>query len=119
VFSYASGVPGGIFAPMMVMGTLFGLWFGHFAHAWLPELVIHPAVFAVAGMGALFAATVRAPLTGIALAVEMTGNYILILPLILTCMAATVVAEAFGGKPVYSILLQRTLDQEKKRDGSA
>jgi len=117
VFSYASGVPGGIFAPMMALGTLFGMWFGHFAHTWLPHLVIHPSVFAVAGMGALFAATVRAPLTGIALAVEMTGNYILILPLILTCMAATVVAEAFGGKPIYSVLLQRTLQQEGKPSG--
>jgi len=111
VGSYASGVPGGIFAPMMAMGTLFGMWFGHFAHAWLPQTVLHPPVFAVAGMGALFAATVRAPLTGIALAVEMTGNYSLILPLILTCMAATFVAEAFGGRPIYSLLLQRALRQ--------
>ena len=60
---------------------------------------LFPSVFAVAGMGALFAATVRAPLTGIALAVEMTGNYIIILPLILPGLAAAsliVFAYTFG-----------------------
>jgi CIC family chloride channel protein len=103
---------------MMTLGTLFGIWFGDAAQAWFPHAGIHPSVFAVAGMGALFAATVRAPLTGIALAVEMTGNYFLILPLILTCMAATVVAEAFGGKPIYSVLLKRTLEREKRTSGA-
>ena len=114
VFSYGSGVPGGIFAPMITLGTLFGVGFGHYAHGWFPDLVFHPSLFAVAGMGALFAATVRAPLTGIALAVEMTGNYNQILPLILTCMAATVVAQGFGGQPIYTVLLRRTISQEKK-----
>jgi len=114
VLSYGCGVPGGIFAPMLALGTLFGMWFGHYAHAWLPGLIAHPSVFMVAGMSALFAATVRAPLTGIGLAVEMTGNYELLLPLILTCISATVVAEGLGGKPIYTVLLQRTLDREQK-----
>lgn len=118
VFSYGSGVPGGIFAPMITLGTLFGIGFGHYAHAWFPDLVLHPSIFAVAGMGALFAATVRAPLTGIALAVEMTGNYNQILPLVLTCMAATVVAQAFGGQPIYTVLLRRTVYLEKKEKRS-
>ena len=116
---YGSGVPGGIFAPMMAMGVIFGLWFGH-AVQWLPEIgALHghipPGVFAVAGMGALFAATVRAPLTGIALAIEMTDNYELILPLIVTCLAATIVAQGLGGKPIYSVLLHRTLRMEELR----
>ena len=63
-------------------------------------------------MGALFAATVRAPLTGIALSIELTGNYTLILPLILTVATATVTAELLGGKPIYSTLLQRILKQD-------
>lgn len=111
MISYGSGAPGGIFAPMLALATLFGMWSGHFAHAWFPDLVTHSVVFAVAGMGALFSATVRAPLTGIALTIEMTSNYSLILPLILTCMLAAIVAQALGGRPIYSILLQRTLDR--------
>ena len=69
VASYGSGAPGGIFAPMLALGTLFGLAFGHVAHAIAPALAPHAGVFAVAGMGALFTATVRAPITGIALAI--------------------------------------------------
>ena len=114
VLSYGSGAPGGIFAPMMALGTLFGMWSGHLAHGWFPDLISHPGIFAVAGMGALFSATVRAPLTGIALAIEMTGNYEQILPLILTCMGASIVAHGLGGRPIYTVLLQRTLDLARK-----
>ncbi len=56
---------GGIFAPMLALGTLFGYAFGLIAAAFFPELNIEPGMFAIAGMGALFAATVRAPITGI------------------------------------------------------
>lgn len=112
--SYGSGAIGGIFAPMLALGTLFGMWFGHFAHFVFPELVVQPEVFAVAGMAALFCATVRAPLTGIALTIEMTGNYLMILPLILTCFTATIVAQGLGGQPIYTVLLKRTIDLAKK-----
>ncbi|MGD9722861.1 MAG: H(+)/Cl(-) exchange transporter ClcA [Pirellulales bacterium] len=111
-FSYGSGAPGGIFTPMLALATLFGMWSGHFAHEWFPAWVVHPQVFAVAGMGALFSATVRAPLTGVALSIEMTDNYTMILPLILTCMVAAIVAQALGGRPIYSLLLARTLKQD-------
>lgn len=114
MISYGSGAIGGIFAPMLALGTLFGMWFGHFAHFLLPDLVVQPEVFAVAGMAALFCATVRAPLTGIALTIEMTGNYLMILPLILTCITSTIVAQGLGGQPIYTVLLKRTLDLAKK-----
>lgn len=114
MISYGSGSIGGIFAPMLALGTLFGMWFGHFMHFLLPELVVQPEVFAVAGMAALFCATVRAPLTGIALTIEMTGNYLMILPLILTCFTATIVAQGLGGQPIYTVLLKRTIDIAKK-----
>ena len=114
MISYGSGAPGGIFAPMLALGTLFGMWFGHYAGVFVPGIDIRPESFAVAGMAALFCATVRAPLTGIALTIEMTGNYFLILPLIITCLTATVVAEGLGGKPIYTVLLRRTLNLAKK-----
>ncbi len=115
MISYGSGATGGIFAPMLALGTLFGMWFGHFAHFWLPDLIVRPELFAIAGMAALFCATVRAPLTGITLTIEMTGNYNMILPLILTCLTATLVAEGLGGKPIYTVLLKRTLRLAKSK----
>ena len=111
---YGTGSPGGIFAPMLAIATVFSLWFGYYVHAWFPELVGHPQMFAVAGMAALFAASVRAPLTGIVLAVEMTMNYTLILPLLVTCLVSAMVAHRLGGQPIYAVLLQRTLDRAKR-----
>ena len=106
---YGCGAPGGIFAPMLALASLFGSAYGIVAQKWFPAWVAQPGMFAVAGMGALFAATVRAPLTGIALTIEMTQNYGLILPLILTCWGATIVAQGLGARPIYTVLLERTL----------
>jgi len=112
---FGSGAPGGIFAPMLALGTLFGYAFGLIAKGLLPELEITPGMFAIAGMGALFAATVRAPITGILLVIEMTNNYYLILPLIITSLGAVIFAQMLGGQPIYSQLLHRTLKNEKLR----
>jgi chloride channel protein, CIC family len=112
---FGSGAPGGIFAPMLALGTLFGYAFGLIAQSFFPELDIVPGMFAIAGMGALFAATVRAPITGILLVIEMTNNYYLILPLIITGLGAVIFAQLLGGQPIYSQLLHRTLKNEKLR----
>ncbi|MCS3461479.1 MULTISPECIES: H(+)/Cl(-) exchange transporter ClcA [Aeromonas] len=106
---FCSGAPGGVFAPTLALGTLFGLVFGYIFHAAFPELGIEPGAFAIAGMGALFAATVRAPVTGIVLVTEMTDNYQLILPMMITTIGATIVAQWLGGRPIYSQILERTL----------
>lgn len=103
--SYGLGLPGGIFAPMLALGTLCGVAFAALVSLTMPALALAPEVFAVAAMGALFAATVRAPLTGIILVIELTGAQALALPIILTCLAATFTAEGMGGRPVYSALL--------------
>lgn len=106
---FGSGAPGGVFAPTLALGTLFGMLFGVIAHTLFPELITEPGAFAIAGMGGLFAATVRAPITGILLVIEMTSNYEMILPLIVTCLGATMVAQTLGGRPIYTQLLERTL----------
>ena len=64
-------------------------------------------------MGALLAASVRAPLTGIILVLEMTDNYQLILPMIITGLGATLLAQFTGGKPLYSAILARTLAKQE------
>ena len=106
LLSYSTGVPGGIFAPMLALGTFFGLWYGHVMASFFPGLVQYPGVFAIGGMGALFAATVQAPVTGIILIIEMTRSYELILPLMVTCLCASLVANRLGGQPIYSRLAE-------------
>lgn len=115
---FGSGAPGGIFAPMLALGTLFGTAFGLASGHLFPEYGIEAGTFAIAGMGALFAATVRAPLTGIVLVLEMTDNYQLILPMIITCLGATLVAQFLGGKPLYSSILARTLQRQEASQAS-
>lgn len=112
---FCSGAPGGIFAPLLSLGTFFGTFFGMGADSLFPALNLDAGSFAVIGMGALFAATVRAPVTGIMLVIEMTHNFDLILPLIITTTGATMMAQALGGKPLYASLLKRTLDAEKRK----
>ncbi len=108
VFSYGTGVPGGIFAPLLALGVVFGMLFGGIMQQYFPELISYPGVFAVAGMAGIFASTVRAPLTGLVLAVEMTSNFELILPLIITTVTASLVTAQLGNQPIYTTLLERT-----------
>jgi len=106
---YNTSVPGGIFAPMLALGTLLGMACSTIMHDFLPSMLLDPGILAVAGMGALFSATVRAPLTGIVLVVEMTQNYALIFPLMVACLTATTVVQLAGVAPIYTQLLRRNL----------
>jgi len=111
--SYSMGVPGGIFAPMLALGALIGMSFGNLAQEMFPHADVQAGAFAIAAMGALFAATVRAPLTGIVLVAEMTASFELLPALIVTCMTASITAQSLGSRPVYDLLLERTLEQSK------
>ena len=107
--SYSTGAPGGIFAPLLVLGALIGLAIGQIANSIAPSIVPIPAVFAVVGMAAYFTAIVRAPITGIMLILEMTGNYSQMLPLLVGCFCAYAVAELLKDLPIYEALLERDL----------
>lgn len=107
--SYGSGVPGGIFAPMLAMGALVGMCFGSIAQDLIPGVEMHPGACALSAMGGLFAATVRAPLTGIVLVAELTSSFGLLGPLMVVCVAASISAQLLGSKPIYDSLLTRTL----------
>lgn len=108
---YATGAPGGIFAPLLVLGALLGLAVGQLSHMAFPSAVPVPAVFAVVGMAAYFTAIVRAPLTGVMLILEMTGNYSQMLPLLISCFCAYAVGEALKDTPIYEALLERDLER--------
>src|SRR6201987_5342273 len=99
--SYAAGAPGGLFAPMLVLGAQSGLVLGTLFCRWFPYLAERPAAFAVVGMAAFFTAVVRAPVTGIILVTEMTGCFTLHLPMLLACFAAITVPTVLGDPPIY------------------
>lgn len=107
--SYGTSVPGGIFAPLLVLGALIGLAVGEITHLIAPAAAPIPAVFAVVGMAAYFTAIVRAPLTGVVLILEMTASYEQMLPLLVSCFCAYVAAEALKDLPIYEALLERDL----------
>ena len=102
--SYAAGTPGGLFAPMLVLGAQIGFVQGTFFCRWFPALGERPAAFAVVGMAAFFTAVVRSPVTGIILVTEMTGNFTLLLPMLLACFAAMIVPTLLRNAPIYDAL---------------
>lgn len=107
VVSYASGVPGGLFAPLLVLGAALGALAAH-------ALGVEPAVataLVIAGMVGAFTGSVRVPVTGIVLLLEMTSSQHLVLELTTTALAAYLVAAVVGGRPVYDVLRER--DEER------
>ena len=105
--SYAARVPGGIFAPLLVIGGAVGAASGLLVHALAPSLLRDPAAITLVGMAGFFAATVRAPITGIALVLELTGVTSLFVPLLATCSVAAAVPAALGAAPIYDALRER------------
>ena len=102
--SYAAGTPGGLFAPIIALGALLGVAAGCAQQIVLPGLVPSPVAFAVAGMAAFFTATIRAPITGIVICLEMTGCYSLFFPLLATCLGAYLVPTLMKNVPIYDAL---------------
>jgi chloride channel protein, CIC family len=105
--SYAAGTPGGLFAPMLALGALAGLFFGALCGFLFPTLEIQPQAFALVGMASLFAAAVRAPITGIVLVTEMTGAVVLLLPMLVACFTAMIVPAILQNAPIYDSLRKR------------
>jgi CIC family chloride channel protein len=105
--SYGTGAPGGIFAPLLVLGALLGYGVGSFAGQWPLNSSATPNACVVVGMAALFTAIVRAPITGVTLILEMTDGFELMVPMLVACAAAHVVAEGMGEMPIYDALRKR------------
>jgi CIC family chloride channel protein len=109
--SYGSGAPGGIFAPMLLLGAILGAMFGRSAALLVPAHTEQAQVLAVLGMAAFFVGSVRAPLTGIVLISEMTGGYTLLFPICIASLAAYLVAEGLRDHPIYDALLEADLER--------
>jgi CIC family chloride channel protein len=109
--SYGSGAPGGIFAPMLLLGALSGTVFAQLAGHFSPAIAAQSQVLAVLGMAAFFTGSVRAPLTGIVLVSEMTGGYDLLFPICITVLIAYLTAEGLHNEPIYDALLEADLER--------
>ncbi|MBI5312291.1 MAG: H(+)/Cl(-) exchange transporter ClcA [Methylocystis sp.] len=105
--SYSAGTPGGLFAPLLTLGAQLGLLFGAGCGLAFPDLPIQPQAFAVVGMAAFFAGVVRAPLTGLVLATEMTGSALLLLPMLAACFTAMLIPTLMSDAPLYDALRER------------
>lgn len=103
-----SGGSGGIFAPGLFMGAMFGVAFELSVKAVFPSVLAPAGAYALVGMAAVFAATAHAPLTAVLILFELTGDYQLMLPLMLTVVIATLIAQKLlKGESIYTLKLTR------------
>ncbi|MFW9767696.1 MAG: chloride channel protein [Candidatus Thorarchaeota archaeon] len=106
-FTLGSGGSGGVFAPTLFMGAGFGGAFGLAFSIVAPWAVPQPMAFALVGMAALFAGAGRAPITCIVMLMEMTGDYSLILPLMIAVSASYLVSSLIEPESIYTLKLSR------------
>jgi len=106
--SYAAATPGGLFAPLLVLGAQLGLLFAVLCRLAFPELGLDPPAFAIVGMAAFFTGLVQAPVTGIVLVIEMTASFTMLLPMIAACFAAMLVPNLLNSAPIYDALRERS-----------
>jgi CIC family chloride channel protein len=102
-----SGGSGGIFAPSLFIGAMVGGAFGTAVHDFYPGLTASSGAYALVGMGAVFAATARAPITAIIMLFEMTRDYSLMLPLMSAVVVSTAIAYRFNRESIYTLKLVR------------
>lgn len=116
--SYSTGVTGGIFAPILALATTIGLCYGTAIDIVLPLPDNGLQALAIAAMGGLFASTIGAPLVGVVLVMELTSSYGILVPVMLTTIFSNMVAQWLGGRPIYEVLLDRTLALEAEATAS-
>ena len=110
-----SGAVGGVFTPTLFIGCAVGALVGEPLHAVLPSIASSPAAYALIGMGGFLAATTHAPLTSILMIFEMTGDYEIVLPLMLACVTAHYTAKVYRrGESVYHASLARAASAEDR-----
>ncbi|MFQ5420637.1 MAG: chloride channel protein, partial [Anaerolineae bacterium] len=116
-FTLGSGNSGGVFAPALFMGAILGGMVGAAAHQLWPEVAINPGAYAIVGMAAVFAGAAHAPITAVLIVFEMSNDYKLILPLMLTTVLSTLLAEHIFSESIYTLKLKlKGISLERGRD---
>ncbi|TFV60972.1 ClC family H(+)/Cl(-) exchange transporter [Mycobacterium sp. PS03-16] len=106
--SYSAMVPGGLFAPLLAVGALWGVLFVEVCDGlWAGDLSGFVVPMALVGMAAFFGATVRAPVTGIVVVIEMTATTSVAIPMLAATAAAVLAAELIRSPPIYESLRER------------
>jgi len=87
------------------MGAMLGYFFGSFVHQYFPDITASPGAYALVAMGGLVAGTTRAPITAIIIVFELTNDYHIILPLMVTCIISTILSARFSRESIYTLKL--------------
>jgi chloride channel protein, CIC family len=103
---YASGNAGGIFGPSLFIGAMLGAAVGSIAHLIMPGYTAGPGAYALVGMGTAFAGIVRAPLTSVIMIFELTRDYSIIVPLMLSNLIAFFISQRLQPQPIYEALVR-------------
>ena len=101
------GGSGGVFAPSLFMGAMLGSAYGALVHQLVPGLAVSAGAYGLVGMGAVFAAAARAPITAVIIIFELTGDYRIILPLMFAIVVATALSNAVTHDTIYTLKLRR------------
>lgn len=101
--SFSSGTPGGMFAPTLFIGAMLGASVGSFEKLFFPHLTGTVGAYALVGMGVLFAGFLRAPLTSVFMVLEVSGNYSIIVPVILANMIAYLLSRGLQPVPIFEV----------------
>ncbi len=102
--SFSSGTPGGLFAPVLFMGAMIGGAVGMAERSFVPNLAIPVGAYALVGMGTLFAGILRAPMTSVFMILEVSGNYSIVVPVILSNAIAYFISRSFQPTPIFDLL---------------
>jgi len=105
--SYASGNAGGIFGPSLFLGAMLGGAIGSAAHSLFPHYAATPGAYALVGMGTVFAGIVRAPMTSVVMIFEITRDYAVIVPLMISNLVSLFIASRFQKQPIYESLARQ------------
>lgn len=116
-FTLGSGNSGGIFSPALFMGAMLGSAFGQWAHTLFPAVTANAGAYALVGMASVFAASAHAPLTAFLIVFEMSGDYRMILPLMVTVGLSTLLSQYLRRYSIYTLkLVKRGIPLERSRD---
>ena len=102
--AYASGNAGGIFGPSLFIGSMVGATVGGVAHYFFPASTAGPGAYALVGMGAAFAGIIRTPLTSVIMIFEITRDYTIIVPLMISNLIAFFISQKLQREPIYEAL---------------
>jgi chloride channel protein, CIC family len=104
---YSSGNAGGIFGPSLFIGAMMGATVGGVAHHFFPDTTAGPGAYALVGMGTAFAGIVRTPLTSVIMIFELTRDYSIIVPLMISNLIAYFISQKLQPEPIYEALAQQ------------